>query len=172
MSSRYCTECGQIASPQAPNHFICPNGHHNYVDAVPAGVAYVLRGDQVLFGVRSREPKPGKLNTPGGFLEIGESAETATLREVREELGIDVDITDYLGSYATHYVEGNQRVLNVVFIAEYKGGDIKPGDDMSGGEPVWRSIDDLPNADELSFDYWQVEAQKDLQAWYHAHKLV
>jgi NAD+ diphosphatase len=170
--TRYCTECGQATDQEAPNHFICPNGHHNYIDAVPAGVAYVLKGNQVLFGVRSRAPKPGKLNTPGGFLEPGENAEQAVLREVREELGIDVKIVDYLGSYATHYVEGNQRVLNIVYVAAYTGGDIKPGDDMSGGDPVWRHIDDLPRADELSFDYWQVEAQKGLQSWYRTQKLL
>lgn len=170
--TRFCTNCGQETTAQTPNHFICPDGHHNFVDAVPAGVAYVLKGDQVLFGVRSTPPNPGKLNIPGGFLEIGETAEAATLREVEEELGLKVQLVDYLGSYATHYVEGSQRVLNIVFIARSLGGEIKPGDDMNGGQPVWRSIDDLPAADELSFDYWQVEAQKDLKAWYDNHKLV
>jgi ADP-ribose pyrophosphatase YjhB (NUDIX family) len=170
--TRYCHDCGQATTPDAPNHFVCPNGHHNYIDAVPAGVAYILKGDQVLFGVRSTQPKPGKLNTPGGFLDLDETAEQATLREVREEFDIDVEIVSYLGSYATHYVEGNQRVLNIVYVTKYIGGEIKPGDDMNGGAPVWRSIDDLPAADELSFDYWQVEAQKDLQAWYKTHKLL
>lgn len=170
--TRYCTACGQETIAQAPNHYICANGHHNYVDPSPAGVAYILDGDKVLFGVRSREPKPGKLNTPGGFLDLDETAEAATLREVKEELGLDVKIIDYLGTYATHYTECNQRVLNIVFIAHYQGGDIKPGDDMNGGEPVWRSINDLPSADELSFDYWQIDAQNDLKAWYDNHKLV
>lgn len=164
--TRYCTTCGQETTAEAPNHFICTNGHHNYVDPSPAGVAYILQGDKVLFGVRSRDPKPGKLNVPGGFLEVDETAEDATIRETKEELGINVEIVDYLGTYATHYVDGSQRVLNIVFIARYNGGDIKPGDDMNGGEPVWRSINDLPTADELSFDYWQMEAQKDLKAWY------
>ena len=168
----YCTTCGQETIAQTPNHYICANQHHNYVDAVPAGIAYVLKGDQVLFGVRSTPPNPGKLNIPGGFLEIGETAEQAALREIKEELGIDVELIDYLGSYATHYVEGNQRVLNIVYIARYESGEITPGDDMNGGEPVWRSIDNLPSADELSFDYWQLEAQKDLKAWYDNHKLV
>ncbi len=170
--TRYCTTCGQETTAQAANHFICPKGHHNYVDPSPAGVAYILQDDKVLFGVRSRDPKPGKLNTPGGFLEVNETAEAATLREVKEELGLDVEIIGYLGTYATHYAEDNQRVLNIVFIARYQGGDIKPGDDMNGGEPVWRSISDLPTADELSFDYWQMEAQKDLKAWYDNHKLI
>ena len=157
---------------QAQNHYICANQHHNYVDPAPAGIAYVLKGNQVLFGVRSTPPKPGKLNIPGGFLELDETAEQATLREVKEELGINVDLIDYLGTYAAHYAEGNQRVLNIVFIAQYNGGEITPGDDMNGGEPVWRNINDLPSADELSFDYWQVDAQKDLKAWYDNHKLV
>ncbi len=167
--TRYCIECGQATTQKNPSLFVCPNGHNNFVDAVPAGVAYILKDDQVLFGVRSTPPKPGKLNTPGGFLNPDETAEQAMLREVREEFGIDVELLDYLGSYATHYVENNQRVLNIVFVTRYLGGNIKPGDDMNGGAAAWRSIDNLPAADELSFDYWQVEAQKDLRAWYRNH---
>ena len=170
--TRFCTECGQPTTAEAPNHYLCANRHHNYLDAVPAGVAYVLKDNQVLFGVRSREPKPGKLNTPGGFLDLTESAENATLREVREELGLEVEIVDYLGSYSAPYDEGKQQTLNIVFVTKYLGGEPTPGDDMDGGTPVWRRIDDLPAASELSFDYWQVQAQKDLQAWYAAHKLL
>ena len=170
--TRFCTSCGQETAAQAPNYFICPDGHHNYINPAPAGVAYILKGDQVLFGVRSCNPEPGKLNTPGGLLELNETAEAATLREVREELGLEVEIVDYLGSYSTPYAHGDQRVLNIVFVARYLGGEIKPGDDMNGGEPVWRPIHDLPTADELSFGYWQPEAQKDLKAWYDSHKLL
>ncbi|HKX24450.1 MAG TPA: NUDIX domain-containing protein [Candidatus Saccharimonadales bacterium] len=169
--TRYCTTCGQETAAQAPNHYLCANQHHNYVDAAPAGIAYVLKGNQVLFGVRSTPPKPGSLNIPGGFLEIDETAEQATLREIKEELGINAELIDYLGTYVSQYPDG-QRVLNIVYIARYMGGEITPGDDMNGGEPVWRSINDLPAADELSFDNWQLDAQKDLKAWYDNHKLV
>jgi hypothetical protein len=36
---------------------------------------------------------------------------------------------------------------------------------MSGGEPTWRAIENLPTADEI-MDEWMVQAHKDLLAWW------
>lgn len=163
--ARYCTDCGNLTTQQKNNLFVCTEGHENFLDPSPAAVTYILNGDQVLFGYRSIEPHKGGLNIAGGFMEPGESAEEATLREVKEEFNIDVDIIGYLRSYGVDYANSNKPVLCIVFIARYKGDTIIPGDDMSGGEPVWRSIYNLPTADELAWK-WQLEAQKDLLTWF------
>jgi NADH pyrophosphatase NudC (nudix superfamily) len=162
---RFCTSCGQPTTQEASNLFVCKDGHRNFVDQVPAAVVYVMNGDKFLFGYRSIEPNIGKLNTPGGFLNLNETAEKAALREVHEEFGINVKLVDYLGSYAVDYADSNKPVLCITFVAEYQGDAIVPGDDMSGGDPIWRSIDDLPIVDELSWS-WQIEAQEDLKKWY------
>ena len=163
--NRYCTSCGQLTTKEADNLFVCPDGHRNFVDQVPAAVVYIIKDNQVLFGHRSIEPNVGKLNTPGGFLNLGESAEDAALREVREELGINIKIADYLGSYAVDYADSNKPVLCITFVAEYQGDEIIPGDDLNAGDPIWRLINDLPKVDELSWG-WQIKAQEDLVKWY------
>ena len=169
--TRYCTKCGQPTSQQRPHLYICTNDHQNFIDSVPSSVVYILDGNRVLFGIRSREPGIGKLDPPGGFIEIPENAEEAAVREIKEELGIDIEIKDFLGTYHSIYSEGGQDVLNIVFVATKIGGKFKPGDDLAGGEPVWRSIDDLPIADELSFD-WLARSQQDLQNWYKKHHVL
>lgn len=169
--TRYCTKCGQPTQPERPNLFICTNKHQNFIDSVPAAGAYVVKDGKVLFGIRSSEPNPGGYNVPGGFLEIPESAEEAAIREVKEELGIDIRPVEIIGTYHTTYGEGGHDVLNILMVAEYVGGEVKPGDDISGGDPKWFDIGNMPGPDELSFP-WQVQAQKDLKAWYDKHKLL
>jgi 8-oxo-dGTP diphosphatase len=56
------------------------------------GVACIIRNDegQVLFQRRTGAHGAGTWSVPGGHLEMGETFEQAVVREVREEIGIDV----------------------------------------------------------------------------------
>ena len=58
---------------------------------------------------------------PGGGQEEGESIEEATLREIREELGIEVKLTDKC------YELESQGRKQYFFVAEYKSGKIGSG---------------------------------------------
>ena len=58
---------------------------------------------------------------PGGGQEEGESIEEATLREIREELGIEVKLTDKC------YELESQGRKQYFFIAKYKSGEIGSG---------------------------------------------
>lgn len=159
----YCTTCGATANQQAKNLLVCANGHQTWINAVPGASAYILRDGKVLFGIRSLEPQAGGLNIPGGFLDLGETAEAAAVREAKEEMGVDIRIVGYIGSYPSDYA--GRQLINIVFVAEITGGVVAPGDDMKGGEPVWRNVNDLPTTDELAWD-WQVPAMADLRKWY------
>jgi ADP-ribose pyrophosphatase YjhB (NUDIX family) len=161
---RYCIKCGKTTAKKHDSLFICEAGHENWINPAVGAIVYVIKDGKVLFGVRSVEPNSGKLSLPGGFVDVNETAEQAAIREAKEELGIDVVLQDCLGTYATTY--GNRPILNIVFVANCQNQNITPGDDMNGGEPVWREVEDLPIADELAWDWYQ-SAQKDLLAWWH-----
>ncbi len=59
--------------------------------------AAVLRDGRVLACRRTAPPEvAGRWELPGGKVEPGESAEAALVREVAEELGVDVTVTGWL----------------------------------------------------------------------------
>lgn len=164
---RYCTKCGKITSKKNDSLFVCEAGHENWVNPAVGVSAYVIKGGEVLFGVRSSDPGKGKLDVPGGFVEVHESAEQAAIREAKEEFGVDITLKNCFGTYPSVY-EG-RPALNIVFIATMEGQAINPSHDMSGGKPVWRDIQNLPAADEI-MDEWMVQTHKDLLAWWRRNR--
>lgn len=83
-----CTECGYI-------YF------HNALAAV-GGIIEMDGG--ILLTVRAQDPGKGMFDLPGGFVDYDESLEAALLREIDEEIGIEVGIREYLGSFPNRYV--------------------------------------------------------------------
>lgn len=166
---RYCIKCGLVTTKQNDNLYLCKEGHENWINPAVGAVVYIINEKKVVFGVRSIEPNKGKLSLPGGFINVGETAEQAAVRESKEELGLDVELVDCLGTYATVY--GNRPVLNVVFIARSKNREVIPSDDMIGGDPQWLDIEKLPKPAELAWNWYQ-GAQKDFASWWHQHGSV
>jgi ADP-ribose pyrophosphatase YjhB (NUDIX family) len=70
---------------------------------VATGVLVEDAGGRVLLVRRAREPARGLLGVPGGFVDIGETAEASARREAREETGIDVEGLGFLGSWPNLY---------------------------------------------------------------------
>ncbi len=110
----------------------------------------VERGDgRVLLVQRLNEPKGWAL--PGGFIDYGESAENAARREVREEAGVSVLLTDLLGVYSHPNRDPRHHTLTVVYIGRSRD-DLSAGDDAA--EVREFSLDDLPA--DLAFDHAQI----------------
>ncbi|MDO8265718.1 MAG: NUDIX domain-containing protein [Candidatus Saccharibacteria bacterium] len=167
--TKHCTTCGLPTNQEKENLWVCDSGHNNWANPTAGSIVYVIKDNKVIYGVRSVEPNSGKLSLPGGFIEIGESAENTATREVKEELGIDVEIIHYLGSYPSEYTSGKPSI-NLVFVAKYIAGEINYSDDMNGGEPVWYSVDSLPDQNELAWS-WYEKAQRDFTNWLKSHSV-
>ena len=164
---RYCIKCGKTTAKKNDSCYVCEAGHENWINPAVGSTVFIIKDNRVLYGVRSRDPGKGLLDLPGGFIEVGESAEQAAIRETKEELGMDIKIVTLLNTYPTTY-EG-RPILNLAFIAGTSTDHIVPGDDMSGGDPAWRKIEDLPGPDEVAAE-WFAPAQQDLLAWWRQHQ--
>ncbi|QCS49232.1 NUDIX hydrolase [Picosynechococcus sp. PCC 11901] len=75
---------------------------------------------------RKREPFGWAI--PGGFVDYGETVETAAKREALEEISIEVQLVEQLGVYSDPARDPRQHTISVVFIATATG-DPKAADD-------------------------------------------
>src|SRR5215210_6368622 len=101
---RYCPHC---ATPLAsaveglrdrPTCTSC--GFIQYLNPPLAATIILPRGDKVLMSRRTIEPRRGYWTLPGGYVELGESAEEAAVREAQEEVGVEVRIERLLGLHS------------------------------------------------------------------------
>ena len=106
--------------------------------------------------IERRNPPPGWA-LPGGFIDYGESAEAAALREAQEELSLAVELIEQFQVYSDPNRDARQHTLSIVYIAATKG---KPqaGDDAQkvGVFDLWEIPANLCfDHDRILRDYWQ-----------------
>ena len=96
--------------------------------------AAVFRGGEYLLAERSpkEDHAPETLSLIGGKVEAGEAGEAGTQvlegtvrRELREEVGVEIDAVEYVTSNA-FVSDGGASVVNVVFLARYASGEPRP----------------------------------------------
>ena len=83
----------------------CPEcGFVQYANPKPTASALVVDDEaRVMFARRAHEPSAGKLDLPGGFVEEGEDPLDALHRELREEAGIGLRDTEFVGVFMDWY---------------------------------------------------------------------
>ncbi|GAB1646192.1 NUDIX domain-containing protein [Krasilnikovia sp. MM14-A1259] len=94
MPDRYahCTFCGARFTPGQPWPRRCAAcGETSYLNPVPVAVALQPVGLGLLVVRRAIPPAADLLALPGGFIERGETWQEATVRELREEVGVPAD---------------------------------------------------------------------------------
>ncbi len=102
---RFCPACASShLYSQRGRLWRCPDCGFEYFHNVATAAGIILEcGGRIVFVVRAREPAKGKLALPGGFVEPGERAEDAAIRECREEIGWAPERIEFLASYPNIY---------------------------------------------------------------------
>ena len=96
---------------------------------VPAVGVVCLRDDQVLLIRRGTPPRQGEWSLPGGRIEPGERAVDAALRELREETGIEAEITGLIDVVDGLFPEAGRHYVLVDYAARWVSGEPAAGDD-------------------------------------------
>jgi ADP-ribose pyrophosphatase YjhB (NUDIX family) len=145
----YCPACGKAVTERIleEDHrprLVCPEGHVTWRNPRLVVGTLPVRDSQVFLARRGIEPGIGKWSYPGGFLEVGESAQEGARRETEEETLLRVEIGRLLGAYSRPHA----AVVTLIFEAQVVGGEVAPGvetTEVSGFAP-----DDIP-WDDLAF---------------------
>jgi 8-oxo-dGTP diphosphatase len=137
LSARFCQRCGDGLSGPPPTR--CPAcGYEIYVNARPTASVIVVDGDRFLGLLRTREPRAGWWELPGGFCDTWEHPAHAAVREAREELGVPVVLGDFVGMYIGGYeFQGeNLSVLDSCWLARI-GSEILTLDPRESRQYAW-----------------------------------
>jgi len=86
-----------------------------------------VRDGQVFLARRAIEPGIGRWSYPGGFLEIGESAQEGARRETEEETQLLIEVGRLIGAYSRPHA----AVVTLIYEAQVVGGEALPGAETS-----------------------------------------
>jgi 8-oxo-dGTP diphosphatase len=108
---------------------------------------------RVLLIRRKHEPFAGRWALPGGFVDEGETLETAARRELLEETGVTVAALEQFRTYGDPGRDPRGWTVSVVYLVRVAAEQLRPqaGDDAA--EVSWFSLDELP---ELAFDHARI----------------
>lgn len=85
--------------------------------------AIIVDGDMVLVTQRSYfMPHPYKWEFPGGKLLTGETPEACIIREIREELGVEISVIQLLPS--VRHVDSKHAIKLIPFVCAIRKGEI------------------------------------------------
>lgn len=98
---------------------------------IPAVGVVCLRGEEVLLVRRGRPPLQGEWSLPGGRIEPGERAVETALRELREETGVEAEITGLVAVVDAIFPEDGRHYVLIDFAARWRAGEPVAGDDAA-----------------------------------------
>ncbi|MFN3668636.1 MAG: NUDIX hydrolase [Brevundimonas sp.] len=98
---------------------------------IPAVGVVCLRGDAVLLIRRGTPPRQGEWSLPGGRIEPGERAVDAALRELREETGVEAEITSLIDVVDGLFPEAGRHYVLIDYAARWLSGEPVAGDDAA-----------------------------------------
>jgi 8-oxo-dGTP diphosphatase len=105
----------------------------------------IWKADKFLLIQRGTPPRLGQWSIPGGRQELGETVKEAALREIKEETGLSVRITDFLG--VVDSIQKDQKgqiefhATLVDFSAEWISGHANASSDVI--DCAWHRVEDL-----------------------------
>ncbi|MEM3731765.1 MAG: NUDIX hydrolase [Candidatus Bathyarchaeia archaeon] len=111
--------------------------------------AIIVCDGKILLEKRKGEPGRGKWSVPGGLVELGEKAESAVVREVKEETGLDVaepqliDVVDNIVQDENGEIKWHFVIID--YFVKVKGGEMRASDDAE--ELRWVPLDEAEKYD-------------------------
>ena len=118
-------------------------GHEKIILVFAGGCVFDKDGKVLL----QRRGDSNKWGFPGGAIEIGETPEMAAIREVKEETGLDVKVSDLIGIYTDcdmEYPNGDKaHSICIFYEVEVISGQLKC-DNIETVDLKYFELDEMP----------------------------
>tara|TARA_E500000081_G_scaffold63622_1_gene65954 strand:+ start:1576 stop:2403 length:828 start_codon:yes stop_codon:yes gene_type:complete len=136
----FCSICGnQNSFNKKEGAFECScNAAPKYPTISPCIITLIYDEDNILLG-RSKFFPPNMYSTLAGFIEAGENAEEALIREVKEEVNVEIANIKYFSSQSWPF----PAQLMLGYFCQYKKGEIILND-AELEDARWFNIKELP----------------------------
>lgn len=154
---KFCPNCGnETLNWDGEKKWSCAECSFTLYNNVAGAVAVVIRcGNEIYLTRRNQEPKKGKLDLAGGFVDPKESAENTCKRELFEELQLEIDIKNlkYLTSLPNVYQYKEIDYNTIDLFYEYRVSEkFAVNIELSEiSETQWIPISEI-NLDDIAFD--------------------
>ena len=154
---KFCPKCGKPSLQwDGEKKWSCSSCDYVLFHNVAGAVAVVIKhNDEILFTRRNQEPKKGKLDLAGGFVDPKESAEETCVRELFEEMKIKVDLSQlkYLASLPNTYEYKNILYNTIDLFYEYEVAEkLELQLELSEiSETIWLKKNEV-NIEDIAFD--------------------
>ena len=162
---KFCPKCGhETLIWDGEKKWSCSNCDYVLFHNVAGAVAVLIKfKDEILFTRRNEEPKKGKLDLSGGFVDPKESGEETCVRELFEEMKMKVDISrlKYLDSLPNTYEYKNILYNTLDLFYEYEVEEkFEVELEISEiSETVWIKKEDI-NLEDVAFDSQRIFLKK------------
>ncbi|MGG1664254.1 NUDIX domain-containing protein [Brevibacillus sp. NRS-1366] len=111
------------------------------------GVGAVILNEQneILLVLRNRNPEKGTWSIPGGKVDPYEKLEDCVIREIKEEVDLEVEVKGLLCTAETIRPENTEHWVSAIYEVGIKSGEarnMEPGGAI--GDLKWFALDHLP----------------------------
>ncbi len=139
-TTRFCSVCAQpLGRLEGTWGRVCAGCNHSLYPPVSPAVIVLIHDDADGALLTTKPGWGRRYSLVAGFVEPGETFEACVMREVREEVGVEVDQLRYVSSQAWPF----PHQIMVGFLARYAGGEIAI-DTTELADAAWFTRDNLP----------------------------
>lgn len=121
----------------------CGVAGRDYI-GVSVGALIIDEKQRVLLLKRKKTPESGCWSIPGGMVEYNEKIESALIREVREELGVNIKIIKFLCVIDNLIEVDLFHTISLSYIVDIIDGELRNMEKEKHSEIKWFELNGLP----------------------------
>ncbi|PPR08374.1 MAG: hypothetical protein CFH44_01125 [Proteobacteria bacterium] len=106
--------------------------------------AFVINDNKLLMSIRSKNGEPYLWGVPGGHVDDIEVSSQALIREMKEEINLDINKGEFKLVFSMHRAGVNKPYFCTFFEVETNLANLKNNEPEKCDELKWFDLDELP----------------------------